>query len=81
MTRITLDLDPSVVELLLERARRDGKSIGRVASDLLARALADGAAVPEEPARVSPNTRPLGAACVDLDDRDAVWSALDEPGT
>ena len=39
MARTTLDLDPSVIEMLRERAKREGKSMGQVASEALARPL------------------------------------------
>jgi len=77
MARTTIDLDPSVIEQLRERARRDGRSMGRVASEHLARALAsDVASEPLPPLALS--RRSLGTARIDLDDRDAVWAALDE---
>lgn len=77
MTRTTIDLDPFVIEQLRRRARRDGKSMGRVASEHLARALAhDAAATPDLPP-LALNQRPLGTPLVDLESRDAVWAALD----
>jgi hypothetical protein len=74
MTRTTLDLDPTVLSELKERQRRDGKSLGRLASELLASALRR-----EEPATQTPfrwRTRRMGAR-IDLEDKEAVRRALD----
>ena len=71
--RTTLDIDPSVLRELKFRQRREGKSLGQLASELLARALAD------EPAARPPfrfYSQPMGAL-VDLEDHDAVERALE----
>lgn len=50
--------------------------MGRIASERLAQAMADDPAPrPLPPLRL--NTRPLGAPLVVLEDKDALWSALD----
>ncbi len=73
MPRTTLDLDAGVLKALKQRRRTSGKSIGQLASELLAGALET-----EQPAR-----RKLGwrsarmGARVDLDDKEAVRRALD----
>lgn len=73
MPRTTLDLDASVLRALKRRQRKEGKTMGRIASELLAQALAADA----EPARPFQwVAKPMGAL-VDLDDKDAVWRALD----
>ena len=41
MPRTTIDLDPAVLRELRRRGAREGKSMGQVASELLARAVAD----------------------------------------
>jgi len=76
MVRTTIDLDPSVLRELKERQRRDGKSLGRLASELLAKAL--GQDVMLEP-EVLPFdwTAQVMRARVDLDDIDAVQRLLD----
>jgi hypothetical protein len=68
--RTTLDLDGSVLAQLKEHQRREGKSLGELASELLAKALAE---VPAEQEREPLDwiARPMGAR-VDLEDRDAV---------
>ncbi len=73
--RTTIDLDSTVLEQLRQRQRREGKTLGQVASELLAQALAQ----TDEPAQVRPlawSSRSMGAR-VDLEDRDAVASLLD----
>ena len=75
MTRTTLDLDPSVMQMLRDRAKREGKSMGQVASEALAAALAE-----EAPA--SPpfkwKSYHMGAPLIDLEDKDALYRILDE---
>jgi hypothetical protein len=75
MPRTTLDLDGSVLSELRRRGRREGKSMGQVASELLARGLAEGAErhVPVLQWR----SNDLGEALVDLEDKEAVREALD----
>jgi hypothetical protein len=73
--RTTIDLDPGVLRDLKERARREGKSLGRVASELLATGLAT--AAPGEPTAFTWVARPMDAR-VDLEDKEAVRRLLDE---
>jgi len=77
--RTTLDLDAAVLRELRLRGRRQGKSIGVVASELLARALADPDRSPDE-AEFEWTSGDLGAPMVDLEDKDALHAALDRPG-
>jgi plasmid stability protein len=74
MARTTLDLDPSVLRELRRRGAREGKSMGRVASELLAGALA-------EPEQARPAlawaSEDLGTPRVDLEDKEAVRRVLD----
>lgn len=77
MPRTTLDLDFSVLSELRRRGVREGKSMGQVASEVLARALA-------ETERLSPPepfdwvSGDLGRPKVDLEDLEAVSVALNE---
>lgn len=75
MTRTTLNLDPSVMRELRRRSEREHRSIGELASQLLARGLH------EEPApRPEPFTwvsRDLGEPAVDLEDKEALASLLE----
>lgn len=75
MSRTTIDLDPAVLRELRRRGAREGKSMGQVASELLARAIADPSDVPA-PAFVWHTDR-LGPALVDLEDKEAVSRLLD----
>jgi plasmid stability protein len=78
MARTTIDLDPGVLRELRRRSAREGKSMGQVASELLAKAVAR---TPDAPA---PDfvwrTARLGATKIDLDDKEAVRRVLDAPG-
>jgi hypothetical protein len=79
MARTTLDLDPSVLRELRRRGERQHKSMGQVASELLAVALAE----PAEGGAGSQFTwasADLGAPRVDLQDKEAVRRALDDEG-
>ena len=75
MTRTTIDLDPSVLAELRRRSRRQRKSMGQVASEILASAIAE----PELPS-VPPFewvSRDLGKPKVNLEDKEAVQAVLD----
>lgn len=73
--RTTLDLDSSVLDQLKERQNLQNKSLGQLASELLAKALADEAAS-AAPAPLAWTAQPMRAR-VDLQDRDAVQQVLD----
>jgi hypothetical protein len=75
MPRTTLDLDASVLSELRRRARREGKSMGRVASELLAIRMAEGADRPAT--ELEWRSDKLGEPLVDLEDKEAVRAALD----
>ncbi len=75
MPRTTLDLDPAILAALRERGRADGKSLGRVASELLAPVLRHSHEAPE----FSWITSDLGEPKVDLEDDEALRAALDGP--
>jgi hypothetical protein len=73
--RTTIDLDPMILSELRKRGAREGKSMGQVASELLARAVAEPA---DLPAPEFPWTSAeLGRPLVDLEDPEAVRRALD----
>ena len=72
--RTTLDIDDPVLRELKQLQAKEGKSLGRLVSDLLARALKADAA----PTDASPPAwivRPMGAR-VDLEDKEALYRAL-----
>jgi hypothetical protein len=75
MTRTTLDLDSSVLAQLRRRAHAEHKSMGQLASERLAVSLGDetvGAAPP-----FKWPTWHMGRPKIDLQDKDALWRALD----
>ncbi|MFN0071021.1 MAG: antitoxin [Chloroflexota bacterium] len=75
MTRTTIDLAPSVLRELRRRSRQEGKSMGQVASEALARDLAGRERQPDPPFEWTSGDR--GEPRVDLDDREAVQAILD----
>lgn len=76
VTRTTLDLDPGVLRELRRRGDRERKSMGQIASELLAPVLADPPGdAPSPPLRWT--SRDLGAPKVDLDDKEALRGLLD----
>ncbi|MGH9165994.1 MAG: antitoxin [Acidimicrobiales bacterium] len=76
MTRTTIDIEASVLRELKRRQRAENKTLGQLASELLARALADKGAVETLPPLRWPsqNLRPK----IDLEDKDALWRILGE---
>jgi plasmid stability protein len=75
MSRTTLDLDPTVLRELRRRSAREGKSMGQVASELLARAVGSDGDLPSPPFEwVSGD---LGRPLVDIEDKEEVRRALD----
>jgi hypothetical protein len=74
MPRTTIDIDSAVLRELKDRKQREGKTLGQLVSELLARALRTDA---------SPSRRELGwrsqpmRARVDIDDKEAVRRALE----
>jgi hypothetical protein len=74
MPRTTLDLDASVLRELKQRRRKSGKSIGRIASELLAEALEERDPLPRR--ELQWRSARMGAR-VDLDDKEALRRALD----
>lgn len=76
MPRTTLDLDASVLRELRLRGQSQRKSMGVVASELLAGALADSDR-PVEGSEFRWTSADLGTPAVDLEDEDALHDALD----
>jgi hypothetical protein len=73
VTRTTIDIAEPVLRELKARQRRDGRTLGALASELLAQAMAEDAGV-EQPLRW--RTRDMGES-IDLEDKDALWAVLD----
>ena len=78
MPRTTIDLDPAVLRELRRRGASEGKSMGQVASELLARAVAEPVDLPAPD--FTWTVADLGVPLVDLEDAEAVRRALDAPG-
>ena len=75
--RTTIDIDDPILKELKRLQRREGKSLGRLVSDLLAESLASAR-------RASPGAppfewiaKPMGAR-IDLTDKHALLDAMDE---
>ncbi len=73
--RTTVDIDDPVLAELKRLQQRDGRSLGRLVSDLLLQSLAQQPAAAREPAAPWA-VQPMGAR-VDLSDRDALLDAMD----
>jgi hypothetical protein len=76
--RTTLDIDDPILAELKRLQQRDGRSLGRLVSDLLVEPLAQQALAAREPPAVKWVVQAMGAK-VDLGDREAWLDALDEP--
>ncbi|HEX6752151.1 MAG TPA: hypothetical protein VF093_00995 [Solirubrobacterales bacterium] len=71
--RTTIDIDATVLADLRNRATVEGKSMGQLASELLAIAMDEEV---REPPPLEWARKDLGLK-VDLEDKDAVWRILD----
>ncbi len=77
--RTTIDIDDPILKEIKRLQRREGKSLGRLVSDLLAHALADIRREPRStPAPLRWIAKPMGAR-VDLSDKHALLDAMDLP--
>jgi len=78
MARTTLDIEDLVLRDLKRLQKQRGQTLGRLASELLARAL--DAELQQHPPRKAFRWTPipLGEPRIDLRDKDAVWALLDE---
>jgi hypothetical protein len=73
--RTTLDIDAPILKDLKRLQKREGKSLGRLVSDLLAVALAS--TNPDRPRAFMWHTQAMRAR-VDLADKQAILDAMDE---
>ena len=76
MPRTTVNIDGPIFKELKQIQKREGKPLGRLISELLARALVQIKSQTKEPPSFHWISRPMGAQ-VDLLDKDAVRAALD----
>lgn len=79
MPRTTLDIDLAVLGELRRRGEHERKSMGQVASELLAAALAE-PGLSGAPRTFRWRSADLGAPRVDLEDAEALRRALERPG-
>ena len=77
MPRTTINLDGVVLADLKRLQRKEGKALGDLASELLASALADRKLATTPAVHLQWTSRPMGAL-VDLDNKEALFAALDE---
>jgi hypothetical protein len=76
--RTTIDIDDPILKEIKRLQRREGKSLGRLISDLLAQSLAETRKKPT----AAPQFRWIAKsmrARVDLNDKHALLDAMDEP--
>lgn len=76
MPRTTIDIDAPILQDLKRLQRREGKSLGRLISDLLALALRQADARPSRSTTFRWISQPMRAQ-IDLADKEAVYAALD----
>ncbi|MGD1075028.1 MAG: ribbon-helix-helix protein, CopG family [Thermodesulfovibrionales bacterium] len=75
--RTTIDIDDPILKELKKLRKTEGKSLGRMISDLLAQALQGrkmAGRPSEQPRWISKDMR----ARINLDDKEAVYAALDD---
>ena len=75
--RTTIDLDATVVKELKRRSKGAGKSMGQLASELLATSLREQDRRPRDSGRLAWIAKDLGQPFVDLEDKEAVRALLD----
>jgi plasmid stability protein len=75
MPRTTFDLDATVLADLRRRAATEGKSMGQVASELLAGGLSEERPIESPP--LSWVSKDMGPFKVDLENKEAVWNLID----
>ena len=76
--RTTIDIDDPILKEIKRLQRREGKSMGRLMSDLLAQSLAgDALKAPWSEPQFYWIARPMGAR-VDLGDKHALLDAMDD---
>jgi len=76
MTRTTLDIDDPVLQEIKNRRLKDGRSLGKIVSQLLAEALSR-EKTPIEKTSFKWISQPMHAR-MDISDKEALYSALEE---
>ena len=77
--RTTVDIDDPILKEVKSLGKKEGKSLGRVVSDLLARSLRTHPATGKERKARRWITRPMTSR-VDLADKEAVYAAMERKG-
>jgi len=75
MARTTVDIDTPILKEIKDLQKKEGLSMGKIVSQLLAEALAQ-RKFPPKPRGFKWNSRPM-QALLDLTDKEAVYSILD----
>lgn len=78
MSRTTLDIDAPILDAVKRIQRGDHRSLGQVVSVLLGEALLAHEEESAAPAELEWIAKPMRAR-VDLNDKEALYAALDEP--
>jgi hypothetical protein len=76
--RTTVNIDDPILKELKELQKKRGKSLGRVISDLLAQALRSHGEKQKPDKPFSWISQPMEAR-IDLDDKDALYEAMEKP--
>ena len=74
--RTTIDIDDPILKEVKKLQKTEGKSLGRLVSDLLARALREGKPAGQKPKPSEWISKSMGAR-IDLDDKEALYSAME----
>ena len=75
--RTTINLDAMIVKELKRRSKGAGKSMGQLASELLATSLREQTGRPRNPGGLTWIAKDLGRPFVHLEDKEAVRALLD----
>ena len=75
MARTTVNIEKPVLAEVKKVQKTEGKTLGRVVSELLAEALANRKKRPRRQRRFKWNARPMSPR-IDLSDKEQLWSVL-----
>jgi len=75
--RTTVDIDEAILKDLKKIQQKEGRSLGRLISDLLAQALGERKSAKNPPRPRQWISKTMGAR-VDLEDHDALYSAMEQ---
>jgi hypothetical protein len=75
--RTTIDIDDPILKEVKKLQKTEGKSLGRLVSDLLARALQECKPARQKPKASRWISKSMGAR-FDLSDKEALYSAMDQ---